>query len=699
MIDSNKTQLNSDYDYSMLRKWALGNKGGLLKKLDFIFDKSKGELSAGSEIAEAVILCKRPTSYPIQNQTFLAQFQFTGKLENLQTVEGTKIYIEIKENLIMDPTLIADQAGSTNFAKGFDIGEVKATPERPSHENFLKLYEISSGEVVDHRKEISLPALDSVAERTTTLEEKVGKAEEKIEKLEESGASSCLEYHWIFGDKETRVPAAPSKKKAWLCVNAKRIRFTARYLQSGVDEYLNSMKIYDENWTMIPTSEYVSPPAYINWGAQGSCNAGSILEFKQIKKISEIEITTYASSNYYMNADPVIDLDEGDSVWINCLWMPKNSFWASQTKKFTLTYPTPKEPNQVSFVRQRLPLHEVSELELNLGKDTADREIHIQRLSSGIPSDKLSLKLKKVQLPITDIEVEVRKGIIVDIDTENCYWYGGELLASGVITKNGLFARFWRINVKLNKTISLPKGGLYSVVLRQAGGVVNAVNYYQIGCDTTQRSTAFGAVKVNGGTRTHIKRIPFCESDAFLEEAIVHYRTKNDEPILTINSVGNPNDWAGDPVDFFCPIDNPYLSFGVSVWYAWGLNGISLIQDGKTIVVDKNKSWLRVPLKRGSAKIKVDGYKATIVNVKFLFGSNTEELRVVAKNWEHYTLGKSYGFGLAGFFNDKRIGPQIDTANPSTSATTGTIAPGNYVSYLTVIGPDGKKYKIWAYAE
>ena len=92
----------------------------------------------------------------------------------------------------MDPTLIADQPGSTNFAKGFDIGEIKATPERPSHENFLKLYEISSGEVVDHRKEISLPALDSVAKRTTTLEEKVSQAEEKVGKLEEAGTPDHL---------------------------------------------------------------------------------------------------------------------------------------------------------------------------------------------------------------------------------------------------------------------------------------------------------------------------------------------------------------------------------------------------------------------------------------------------------------------------------------------------------------------------
>ena len=201
MIDSNKTQLNSDYDYSMLRKWALGNKGGLLKKSDFVFDKSKGELSAGSEIAEAVILCKRPTSYPIQNQTFLAQFQFTWKLENLQTVEGTKIYIEIKESLIVDPTLIADQPGSTNFAKGFDIGEIKATPERPSHENFLKLYEISSGEVVDHRKEINFPALDSATEKISTLESKVEAQEQKVGKLEEAGTPDHLSLKEIVGEK------------------------------------------------------------------------------------------------------------------------------------------------------------------------------------------------------------------------------------------------------------------------------------------------------------------------------------------------------------------------------------------------------------------------------------------------------------------------------------------------------------------
>ena len=436
-----------------------------------------------------------------------------------------------------------------------------------------------------------------------------------------------------------------------------------------------------KTWPTLPSQNFL---------LIASVTAGQVKDERSlIPKIQSVATRTAALEQKATQAEQKIEkLEEGN--WADHLEF-RGFFWDREKNV------TPAE--EVVFVRQKLPVYEFSNLDLNLGKEATNKEIHIQRLSSGKTSKQISLKLKKIQLPITNIEVEVRKGVVVNVDAETCYWYGGELLATGVITNNKITVDYSKIIVELNKAINLPKGGLYSIVLRQAGGIVNATNYYQIGCDTTQRSTAFGAVKVNGNTRTQTKWMPFCESDAFLEEAIVHYRTKSDEPILTINSVGNPNDWAGDPVDFFCPIDNPYLSFTVSVWYAWGLNGISLIQDGKTIGVDKNKPWLRVALKRGPAKIKVDGYKATIVNVKFLFGSNTEELKVVAKNWEHYILGKSYGFGLAGFFNWKRIGPQIDTANPSTSATTGTIAPGNYVSYLTVIGPDGKKYKIWAYAE
>ena len=564
MINSNNTQRNSDHDFTKLRKRALGNQGGVESKEQFIFDNDTKKLSAGSDIATAYILCTRPASNPIHNQKFLAQFEFTGSLDFLNITNGDKIFIEIKENLVNDPTLIEDLDSQTSYNQGLGIWEIKIAKNYPSHSNYLKLYEWNEGKLVDLRKAISLPALDEVAQRTTTLEQKATQAEEKIEKLEEGNWADHLEFRRIFWDREKNVAHA----------------------------------------------------------------------------------------------------------------------------------------EEVVFVRQKLPAYEFSNLELNLGKDAADKEIHIQRLSSGIPSDEISFKLKKVQLPITNIEVEVRKGVVVDVDAENCYWYGGELLASGVVMNNKLGEEYWRINIKLNKKISLPKGGLYSVVLRQAGGVVNAVNYYQIGCDTTQRSTAFGAVKVNGGARTPTRWMAFCDSEAFLEESVVLYRPQNDQEVYSIARMGDYNSGEGETIEFICPIDNPLISFRNATSGAyWMVTGFYFIQNGKRFPINRNRPPQKVLLKRWTVKLCLEGYRSHIVEIKLMFNANSEGLKVIGKHGTRYTLGESYWFGLAGFFNDKRVGPQIDTANPTTSATTGTIPPGNYVTYLTVIGPDGKKYKIWAYAE
>lgn len=196
MINSNKTQLNSDYDFSMLRKWLLWNQGGVESKTHFSFDVSTKRLSAGADIAVAYILCTRPSSSRIPNQQFLAHFEFTGTLDFLNITDGDKIFIEIKENLIKDPTLIEDLDVETNYAQGLGIGEIKMAKNYPGHNNYLKLYEWNWGKLVDHRKEISLPALDSVSQRTTTLESKVEAQEQKVGKLEEAGTPDHL---WISG--------------------------------------------------------------------------------------------------------------------------------------------------------------------------------------------------------------------------------------------------------------------------------------------------------------------------------------------------------------------------------------------------------------------------------------------------------------------------------------------------------------------
>ena len=465
-------------------------------------------------------------------------------------------------------------------------------------------------------------------------------------------------------------------KKIWLEIK-----------QEAIDNGL----LNNEDWSGIASIKTWPTLPSQNFLLLASATGGGVKDERNlIPKIQSVATRTAALEQKATQAEQKIEkLEEGN--WADHLEF-RGFFWDREKNV------TPAE--EVVFVRQKLPVYDFSNLDLNFGKEATNKEIHIQRLSSGKTSKQISLKLKKIQLPITNIEVEVRKGVVVNVDAETCYWYGGELLATGVVTNNKITVDYSKITVELNKAINLPKGGLYSIVLRQAGGIVNAVNYYQIGCDTTQRSTAFGAVKVNGVARTPTRWMAFCDSEAFLEESVVLYRPQNDQEVYSIARMGDYNSGEGETIEFICPIDNPLISFrNATSGSYWMVTGFYFIQNGKRFPINRNRPPQKVLLKRWSVKLCLEGYRSHIIEIKLMFNANSEGLKVIGKHGTRYTLGESYGFGLAGFFNDKRIGPQIDTANPTTSATTGTIAPGNYVSYLTVIGPDGKKYKIWAYAE
>ena len=192
MINSNNTQKNSDYDFSKITKWLLGNKGGVETSSMFTWDNTSKRLSAGADIATAYVLCTRATSSPIPNQKFLAQFEFTGYLDFLNCTDGDKIFVEIKEKLIKDPSLIEDLDSNTSYAQGLGIGEIKIAKSYPSHSNYLPLWEIQGGQAVDKRKVISMPALDEVSQRTSTLEEKVKTSETKITKLEDKWTPQYL---------------------------------------------------------------------------------------------------------------------------------------------------------------------------------------------------------------------------------------------------------------------------------------------------------------------------------------------------------------------------------------------------------------------------------------------------------------------------------------------------------------------------
>lgn len=63
--------------------------------------------------------------------------------------------------------------------------EKSRSQTRPTHSNYLPLREIQGGQAIDRRKVISIPALDAVATRTSTLEDEVKTSKTKITKLED----------------------------------------------------------------------------------------------------------------------------------------------------------------------------------------------------------------------------------------------------------------------------------------------------------------------------------------------------------------------------------------------------------------------------------------------------------------------------------------------------------------------------------
>ena len=115
-------------------------------------------------------------------QKILAFFE-SDEVIDLPTTGDYKVYIEVDQSKI--------DFGGNNPEDGTGIASIKTWPTLPS-QNFLLLATATGGVVKDERNLI--PKVGQIAQRTTTLEEKVSQAEEKVGKLEEAGTPDHL---WI----------------------------------------------------------------------------------------------------------------------------------------------------------------------------------------------------------------------------------------------------------------------------------------------------------------------------------------------------------------------------------------------------------------------------------------------------------------------------------------------------------------------
>ena len=162
---------------------------------------------------------------------------------------------------------------------------------------------------------------------------------------------------------------------------------------------------------------------------------------------------------------------------------------------------------------------------LILGKDHMCKELHIQRISSWVASNKVNLCVIKAGTPL-DLIVEIRKGQRVDISEDEAYWiWGDELLASGKVSHTVLDTvnnSYNEIEVELDKSFVLPEGELISVVLYQQGKTMNPNNYYIVRCLGDRHSEAFRGISIQdwGGKGTN-RWTPYATSPAFLSKVLV----------------------------------------------------------------------------------------------------------------------------------------------------------------------------------
>ena len=187
-----------------------------------------------------------------------------------------------------------------------------------------------------------------------------------------------------------------------------------------------------------------------------------------------------------------------------------------------------------TLFKQATPTLANSTIDCNVGDVAANKQIHVQRITSKTASNSIKLKVKKVWAPTTWLVVEVRNATKVDVSNTEAYWYGGgSLICSGSIAYTAISTDYQEITVPLNGTFGGVQGQLVDVVVYQTGNIVNSTNYYVLACDSTQYSEAFSYVSVNGDTRTRSKLMPYCLSDWFAQYLLS--KVKNSEYTLNKN--------------------------------------------------------------------------------------------------------------------------------------------------------------------
>ena len=347
-----------------------------------------------------------------------------------------------------------------------------------------------------------------------------------------------------------------------------------------------------------------------------------------------------------------------------------------------------------TLFKQATPTLANSTIDCNVGDVAANKQIHVQRITSKTASNSIKLKVKKVWAPTTWLVVEVRNATKVDVSNTEAYWYGGgSLICSGSIAYTAISTDYQEITVPLNGTFGGVQGQLVDVVVYQTGNIVNSTNYYVLACDSTQYSEAFSYVSVNGDTRTRSKLMPYCLSDWFAQYLLCKFITDPNFYILvgknntqksgasgTVLATYNvPYDWKAKIYGDVYVLNQASIyvklnGTNIEQWWNSGYSG--RIQ--RTTTINSVKAWDVITIVVDSLGSQ---YEATHYSSTFEMAPVSKGLKVMPKSvkeigdlgdntlfWKHID-NKFYGWIMLGKVN---------------SATTGSVTLWNAVWFIEV---------------
>ena len=602
------------------------------------------------------------------------------------------------------------------ISRGFEW----TTPSDFSADDFVSLFVLAKHieqlqDKVEKKAEQS--EMDSVSQRTTSLEQ-------KISRIEESWGNDHLEKKLMIGESMAEILELGRNERVETA--------------TPTTKYVKLTKILPSwNFSNIVVMDKIGNNNSIRFNQDGQ-----VVTLSRELVITKFIITLWSGASQVEYPEFWVSADNANRKKVNFMQKGKINPASSQGQKTLLVaqdnHHTYNEEEKTELKQQLLSLNRTkqtiptvvpeSPLFINVGDKETNREQHIQRISNGHAFDRIAIAPKKILQPTANLIVEVRKWIKAYVNNEwwefwakkaldlQAYWTGGELLATGTVRYNEINDVAKEKIIQLNTPVELPLGWFYSIVVKQEGGIINSANYYQLACDTIQFSECFRAVAVNEDTKTLSKIIPFCKADGFYTEMLVKITSPKQEKWqkaireFFANKTVTVGRWGHTTIPVFKnrKFKKIYVEFepvqalddgGQIVRRKWG-NNISYNTNG-------NVSYFEVEIGIGeelsifaSNSSWRSNYALWAKNVKiYEVDPVLEKEGAVIYPREFAKIGEVIEWTLFGFHNDKWVGPQIDTTTPTTPATTGTIPPGNYVTYLTVIGPDGKKYKVWAYAE